>query len=83
MIPNHLNQQTTLPSDFFEQKARVVEQWLDRLLPISREVPATIHEAMRYSVFAGGKRLRPILCIAAGEVYGAPEQEILPARALG
>jgi len=80
MIPNHLNQQTTaLPSDFFEQKARVVEQWLDRLLPISREVPATIHEAMRYSVFAGGKRLRPILCIAAGEVYGATEQEILPA----
>jgi geranylgeranyl diphosphate synthase type II len=79
MIPNHLNQQTTLPSDFFEQKARVVEQWLDRLLPIPREVPATIHEAMRYSVFAGGKRLRPILCIAAADVYGAPEQEVLPA----
>jgi len=34
---------------------------------------------MRYSVFAGGKRLRPILCIASGEVFGAPEDQLLPA----
>lgn len=80
MIPSHQNQAVTrLPSEFFEHKAKIVGQWLDRLLPTSDAAPRTIHEAMRYSVFAGGKRLRPILCIASGEVFGAQEDQLLPA----
>ncbi len=47
-----------------------VDRWLDRLLPAEVEEPPIIHKAMRYSVFAGGKRLRPILVLAAGESLG-------------
>lgn len=63
---------------YFKQKAASVDFWLDRLLPAESETPAIIHQAMRYSIFAGGKRLRPILAIAAGEVFGASEQELMP-----
>src|SRR5277367_1279973 len=45
-----------------------VDQALDRWVPAESENPATIHRAMRYSLFAGGKRLRPLLAIAAAEV---------------
>jgi geranylgeranyl diphosphate synthase type II len=48
-------------------------------LPSAQDPPEIIHEAMRYSIFAGGKRLRPILAIATGELFGAPERELLPA----
>lgn len=64
---------------YFKRKAALVERELDRLLPAEHETPQTIHQAMRYSVFAGGKRLRPILAIAAGEIFGAGERELLPA----
>jgi len=64
---------------YFKQKVATVDYWLDRLLPNEIEAPETIHQAMRYSVFAGGKRLRPILAIAAGEIFGADERELLPA----
>ena len=64
--------------DYFKQNIARVDQWLDRLLPSVETPPAKIHEAMRYSVFAGGKRLRPILTIATGELYDAPEAELLP-----
>jgi geranylgeranyl diphosphate synthase type II len=66
-------------TDYFKQKAALVDTWLDRLLPAETEPPSTIHQAMRYSVFAGGKRLRPNLTIAVGEIFGAPEHELLPA----
>ena len=65
-------------TEYFKQQSARTEQWLDRLLPAATEAPATIHEAMRYSIFAGGKRLRPTLVIATGEVFGAPEQALLP-----
>lgn len=64
--------------EYFKEKAVIVDRWLERLLPPVSETPATIHEAMRYSVFAGGKRLRPVLAIATGELFGAPEDELLP-----
>jgi geranylgeranyl diphosphate synthase type II len=64
---------------YFKRKAELVDAELDRLLPEESETPQTIHQAMRYSVFAGGKRLRPILAIAAGEIFGASEHELLPA----
>jgi len=66
-------------TQYFQQKALQVGQALDRLLPSESESPSIIHQAMRYSVFAGGKRLRPILAIATGEVFGADERAILPA----
>jgi geranylgeranyl diphosphate synthase, type II len=66
-------------TEYFQQRALQVDQWLDRLLPSESESPSIIHQAMRYSVFAGGKRLRPILAIATGEVFGADEKQLLPA----
>jgi len=50
---------------FLAAQQKVIETTLDRLVPPEAEHPQTIHKAMRYSLFAGGKRIRPILCIAA------------------
>src|SRR5580704_6615024 len=51
--------------EFFTEQQRQVDGALDRFTPAVSEHPATIHRAMRHSLFAGGKRIRPILCIAA------------------
>jgi geranylgeranyl diphosphate synthase, type II len=51
--------------EYLAQQQRAVDAELDRLVPPESEAPATIHRAMRYSLFAGGKRIRPILCIEA------------------
>jgi geranylgeranyl diphosphate synthase type II len=51
-----------------EQGRIVTDQALERLLPPAMEYPSSIHQAMRHSVFAGGKRLRPILCMEAARV---------------
>ncbi len=48
--------------EYLSDKQRLVERELDRLVPPESEPPSTIHRAMRYSLFAGGKRIRPILC---------------------
>jgi len=45
-----------------------VDAALDRLIPLETQHPVSIHKAMRHSVFAGGKRLRPVLCIEAGRM---------------
>jgi geranylgeranyl diphosphate synthase, type II len=66
-------------NEYFKEKSALVDQWLDRLLPSESETPSTIHQAMRYSIFAGGKRLRPILTIATGEIFEAAEEQLLPA----
>ena len=55
---------------WLKSKQKEVDAALGRLLPRENTRPATIHKAMRYSVFAGGKRLRPILCLAAAEACG-------------
>ena len=54
-----------------------VDRALDRLLPADTAWPVNLHRAIRHSVFAGGKRLRPILCLAAAEVLGAPAEDVL------
>jgi geranylgeranyl diphosphate synthase type II len=56
-----------------------VDRALDRWLPPEKTRPATLHRAMRYAVFAGGKRLRPILCLAAAEACGGKTSGALPA----
>jgi geranylgeranyl diphosphate synthase, type II len=52
---------------YFKTRAKEIDKALHQLLPRLRQKPSAIHGAMRYSVFAGGKRLRPILCLAAAE----------------
>jgi len=61
-----------------EQCARVDEA-LDRFLPKVTELPHSVHTAMRYSVFAGGKRVRPILLLAACEAVGGDTRCAIPA----
>ena len=58
-----------------------VEAALDRLLPEAEADPARVHAAMRYSVFAGGKRVRPALVVLAGETFGAERESLLPVAA--
>jgi geranylgeranyl diphosphate synthase, type II len=54
-----------------------VDQALSRLLPSAEAWPKSLHAAIRHSVFAGGKRLRPILCLAAAETFGADRTAVL------
>src|ERR1051326_5529328 len=51
--------------DYLAQQQKLVDGQLDRLVPPESQPPETIHRAMRYSLFAGGKRIRPILCLEA------------------
>jgi geranylgeranyl diphosphate synthase type II len=62
---------------YLREKRTVVEQTLDRHLPPADTPPAVIHEAMRYAVLGGGKRVRPILAIAAAEACGAEVTPLL------
>src|SRR5437660_3345036 len=65
-------------TDFLAIRARAVNRALDGFLPSSATRPATIHRAMRYSLFAGGKRMRPALCLAAAAACGGEESAALP-----
>ena len=53
--------------DYIADRSKLTEQALDRLVPAEDVLPTTIHQAMRYSLFAGGKRIRPVLCLATSE----------------
>src|SRR5205807_9023489 len=59
-------------------RQQMIDRALDRFLPKENAAPPTIHKAMRYSLFAGGKRLRPILCLAAAEGCKGKLIEALP-----
>lgn len=63
---------------FLERSTAAVNAALDRFLPRAGTRPATLHRAMRYSLFAGGKRLRPALCLAAAEACGGTWDDALP-----
>jgi geranylgeranyl diphosphate synthase, type II len=63
-------------SAFFEEDRLTVDEALERLLPGEATSPPSIHTAMRYSVFAGGKRMRPILCLESARIFGS---EVTPA----
>jgi len=63
---------------YLKARQTEIDRALDRFLPKPTTRPATIHEAMRYSLFAGGKRLRPILCLAAAEACGGGRKPALP-----
>ena len=62
---------------YIAESKELVDQYLEKLLPDDNEKPPTIHKAMRYSVFAGGKRVRPILVLASGESLGGERSVLL------
>ena len=64
---------------YLKQKRVAIESTLDRLLHSPRKYPPIIHQAMRYAVFGKGKRLRPVLLIAAAEACGGKASDVLPA----
>src|SRR5947207_1264606 len=63
---------------YLDTRGTAVNRALDQFLPKETTKPATIHRAMRYSLFAGGKRMRPALCLAAAEACGGKMEEAMP-----
>jgi geranylgeranyl diphosphate synthase type II len=63
---------------YMKQRMAAVDAALDRFLPPESERPERLHKAMRYSVFAGGKRLRPVLVIAGAEAVGGTAERVMP-----
>lgn len=63
---------------YLETRTAAVNAVLHRYLPSEKTKPATIHKAMRYSLFAGGKRMRPALCLAAAQACGGSEADAMP-----
>lgn len=63
---------------YLARKREAVEHYLEAHLPTPEDSPAILHEAMRYSLLAGGKRIRPILTVAAAEAIGPPPAAVLP-----
>ncbi len=62
---------------YLKQKKELIDKRLDKLLPADNEYPPLIHQAMRYSIFAGGKRIRPILTLAACKAVNGEEALVL------
>lgn len=65
--------------NYLEHRLARVDKALDNFLPAEDTLPASLHKAMRYSVFAGGKRIRPVLMLAACEAVGGDAERVLPA----
>ncbi len=69
-----------MPFDsYLQSRHTAVEEALQRFLPAAETTPVSLHSAIRHSMFAGGKRLRPILAIAACEACGGAAEAVLPA----
>ena len=67
------------PGEFLEQTRAWVDAALERVLPSADDEPRRLHEAMRYSVFAGGKRLRPAIARAACRALGGTDDDVMAA----
>ncbi len=80
-VTHHIKS-TTIPAfdlaEYLTHCTAAVNRCLDLLLPRASAKPATIHKAMRYSLFAGGKRMRPALCLAAAEACQGSVEMALP-----
>jgi geranylgeranyl diphosphate synthase type II len=63
---------------YLTRKKDIIDKSLEKLVPPSTAFPPSVNEAIRYSLFAGGKRVRPILAIAAAEASGARTTDLLP-----
>ncbi len=64
--------------DYLKARKKIVDEALDRYLPGEDNFPPVIFKSVRYSIFAGGKRIRPILCIASTEAVGGDIETALP-----
>ena len=64
--------------EIIKQRAKEVDSYLEQYLPKQTEYPSEIFEAMRYSIFAGGKRLRPIMLLSACETLGGESNKAIP-----
>ena len=62
--------------DFFTECTQIVDRELDALIPSEQTEPSNLHQAIRWSVFAGGKRFRPALLFAVGQTFGAAEKDL-------
>ncbi|MFH0838618.1 MAG: polyprenyl synthetase family protein [Candidatus Omnitrophota bacterium] len=62
---------------FLKDKAALIDKHLSKILPGEKDYPSEIHKAMRYAVFSGGKRIRPILCLAACRSVGGVDADAL------
>ncbi|MBI1870219.1 MAG: polyprenyl synthetase family protein [Chlamydiae bacterium] len=65
-------------SHTFDQKRKKIDEALAHYLKDGGQEPPTLYESMRYSVLAGGKRLRPVLCLASCEALGKDEDSVIP-----
>ncbi len=65
--------------EYLQEKRILIDTALDQYLPPAEEKPSTIHQAMRYSIFAGGKRLRPVLVLASAEAVRGNSSAVMPA----
>ena len=65
-------------NQYLVSRTETVNQAMDRFLPSEKTKPVTIHQAMRYSIFAGGKRMRPAVLLAAAEACGGKTADALP-----
>src|SRR4029077_17446053 len=65
-------------NNFLATRTEAVNRALDQFLPSEKTKPATIHKAMRYSLFAGGKRMRPAVLLAAAAACGGSEKDAMP-----
>ncbi len=63
--------------NFFAETTRTVDEKLDLLIPSAEIVPQRLYEAVRWSIFAGGKRFRPALVLAVGRAFGANDKSLL------
>lgn len=67
-----------LLADYLDDRKALIDRALDEALPHETNYPPVIFQAVRYSLFAGGKRLRPILCLAAADAVGGDSRAVLP-----
>ncbi|MCZ6769646.1 MAG: polyprenyl synthetase family protein [Acidobacteriota bacterium] len=63
--------------DYLKEQKLILDEYLDRFLPPAHSQPEIIHEAMRYSVFSSGKRIRPILALATGDALGGDFKKLI------
>lgn len=63
---------------YLQDRQKIVEEALEQYLPGEDNIPAEIYKAVRYSVFNGGKRIRPVLCLAAAEAVGGDLGSAIP-----
>jgi geranylgeranyl diphosphate synthase type II len=67
--------------EYMFQKVIIIEDELERLLPDEEIPPSTLHESMRYTTFLGGKRIRPVMMLAIGEIFKAEPAPIITGAA--